>query len=100
VVECSAAAALKQRGEGMGRGESGPMPGGGGNWGRGGGAGTTRSRAEGGSGTAVPGDAHCHTPCGGNRGGKGADRWAGATVPRFESIQTNEVIQTLYEFKF
>jgi hypothetical protein len=37
VVECSAAAALKQRGEGMGRGESGPMPGGGGKWGRGGG---------------------------------------------------------------
>jgi hypothetical protein len=32
--------------------------------------------------------------------GKGADRWAGATVPRFETIQIRQVIQTLFEFKF
>jgi hypothetical protein len=32
--------------------------------------------------------------------GKGTDKWAGATVPRFESIQTDQVIQTLFEFKF
>jgi hypothetical protein len=30
--------------------------------------------------------------------GKGANRWARATVSRFESIQTSQVIQTLFEF--
>jgi hypothetical protein len=32
--------------------------------------------------------------------GKGTNRWAGATVPPFESIQTGQVIQTLFKFKF
>jgi hypothetical protein len=31
--------------------------------------------------------------------GKGTDRWAGATLPRFESIQIGQLIQTLFEFK-
>jgi hypothetical protein len=32
--------------------------------------------------------------------GKGTDRWAGATVLWFLSIQTGQVIQTLFEFNF
>jgi hypothetical protein len=71
----------------------------------GGGSGTARSQAEGGA--ATPPQArrrravHVLTLHGEEIGeGKGADRWAGATVPRFEWIQTGHVIQNQFEFKF
>jgi hypothetical protein len=92
------AAVSKQGGERMGRGGSGPMLGGGG-------AGTTRSRVEGGAVTLARARRRQVTRIVTLRGeetgeGKGGDRWAGATMPRFESIQTDEVIQSLFEFKF
>jgi hypothetical protein len=61
------------------------------------------SRREGGRGLArAPTQAHRtrvvhHAGIG---EGKGTNRWAGATVPWFESIQTGQVIPTMFEFKF
>jgi hypothetical protein len=70
-----------------------------------GGPGTTRSRAKGGAVTLAWARqcrvAHVVALRGEEIGeGKGVDRWAGATVSQFESIQTGQVIQTLFEFKF
>jgi hypothetical protein len=70
-----------------------------------GGPGTTRSRAKCGAVTLAWARqcrvAHVVALRGEEIGeGKGIDRWAGATVPQFESIQTGQVIQTLFEFKF